>query len=424
MSYYTVYDLIQNVKRKIHGGSVPSPVADALDEGRRNMIKKIRPTEMRRKAYLEQALYPKVDRYSVPDDLQYDRITDINKLSDYHNVDTLQRPMELIYSRRFAQQRPGDKNKVSINNENGVKYASIRHPRGLRDCQGVTINKANSLTENGTWNVGGNVVNLRLDQLNHVTRGASLLFDINSSSNAGWIENFTMDSVDLSDYLNTGAAFAWLSIPLPKEMTSVRLTLGSDPTNLLTDLYFATVNQPHDNNMFTDGWNLLKYMLNNLNTVGTPNPKDLKYIRVDFTTTGNAIPNCNLDAIMARKGEVYEVFYQSAWCVIDAQTRAWKKMTTTNGDILPLEEDTFQILVLETALVVQKNIYGASAGAKADVTDIQDELKIAYSDYSFNHTDESIEPSESSYIVGDMYQGYSEESLDSYGESGDSYTGY
>ncbi len=415
MSTYTVYDLIQDVKRKIHGGDVPNPVDIALDEGRRKMIGKIRAPELKRTGYLEQALYPHVERYAVPEDLKYDNIIDIKKLSSYRNVDTMMRPLELVYDRRFDQNRRRSRNVISITNENGVKYAKISHPKGLKDHESTIINQSNSLTANGTWNVGGNVVNLRLDELNHVTRAASLAFDINNSSTSGFIENFTMDSVDLHDYLNTGAAFAWISIPDPIYLTSVKLTLGSDSSNLTNDIYYATVNQPHDNNMFVTGWNLLKYMLNNLNTVGTPNPKAITYVRLDFTTTGDPIPNCNMDSIIARKGEVYELKYNTAWCLIDPVTRAWKQRTTRNSDILPLEEDTYQILMLETALVVQKDIYGNNAGAKSDITDIEDELKGLYEEYSYNHTDENIEPSEYSYIEGNMYDGYSEESLDVYG---------
>ncbi len=420
-STYTVYDLIQDVKRKIHGGTVPNPISTEIDEGRRKMIAKITPPEMKRLAYLEQALYPHVDRYATPEDLKYDNIIDLRKLSSYRNVDTMMRPLELVYDRRFDQHRRNQRNIMSISNENGVKYIKVNHPKGLKECASTTINKVNSLTENGTWNIGGNVVNLRLDELNHVTRSASLAFDINSSSTTGFIENFTMDAVDIHDYLNTGAAFAWLSIPLPKELTSVKITLGSDSTNLTNDIYYATVNQPHDNNMFTTGWNLLKYMLNNLNTTGTPNPKAITYVRLDFTTTGQPIPNCNMDAIIVRKGEVYEVEYNSAWCLIDPQTFAWKQRTNKNSDILPLEEDTYQILMLETALVVQKNIYGTNAGAKADVTDIEDELKGLYDNYRYQHTDETIEPEEYSYIQGNMYDGYSEESLDVYGSGNQPY---
>lgn len=410
MSRYTVYNIAKDVTRKIHGGDIPDLQA-ALDEGRRNMIKNIQPTEMIRKAYMEQALYDQVHKYAIPYDMSYDNLIEIKLVSNYRNVDTLNHPLELVYRRRFDQYRKNARNVIAIEYENGVKYALINHPKGLKECQHLMVNDVNSLTANGSWNVGGNVINLRLDELNHITRNASLSFDINDSSSTGFIENFTMNPVDMSDYLNVGACFSWLSLPIPKEMVAVKITLGSNQTNLTTDFYTSTINQPHDNNEFVDGWNLLKYMLNDLSSVGNPNPKSIGFVRFDFTTTGKPIPSCNIDNIVIRKGVVYEMLYDSAFCVIDAISGAWKQFTTTNSDILPVEEDTYQILMLETAVSVQKELYGNNFGASTDVTGIQNELTAVYAAYKVNHTDESIQPTDDSYVFGDFMSGYSADSL-------------
>lgn len=413
---YTVYNIQQDVVAKIHGGEIDN-FQRALDEGRRNMIKNITPTEMIRKGYMEQALYDQVNKYSTADDMSYDNLIEIKMLSNYRNVDTLDHPLDLVYRRNFDQKRRNAKNVIAIEYENGVKYALINHPRGLRECQHLVVNNVDSLTSNGSWNVGGNVVNLRLDELNHITGRASLSFDINDSDSAGFIENFTMNPIDMSDYLNVGACFTWLSLPIPENMIAVKLTLGSNTSDLTTDIYTSTVNQPHDNNAFVDMWNLLKYMLNNLNSTGNPNPKNIGYIRFDFTTTGQPIPGCNIDNVVIRKGVVYEMVYNSAFCLIDARTKAWKQRTTANSDILPLEEDTYQILMLETALVVQKELYANNFGAQTDVSEIQSDLVQAYQMYRLNHTDESIEPDEYTYVLGDFMSGYATESINNeYGD--------
>ena len=368
MDRYTVYDAINFINRKLHGGTVTesSDFEGAFDEGRRNMLKMINPPELARIAYIEQALYDQVNKYAVPVDCNANLISNIRMLSSYHNVDTGCEPLAQVYSREFDQKYRD--NIFAINWNSGVKTMSIFHPQGLHKNQHLVINDVDSLTQNGTWNVGGNVVNLRLDELNHITKKASLSFDINDSSTTGYIENFTMKPVDLSEYLNSGATFEWLSLPIPKEMVSVTLTLGSNQTDLTTDYYYATVNQPHDNNEFVTGWNLLKYMMNNLNTVGNPNPKSIGFSRITFETTGKPIPGCNIDNIVVRRGVVYEMAYNSRWCLIDSTTNAWKKFTTSNSDIIPLEEDGFQILGLEVALVIQKELYANNFGAITDIT--------------------------------------------------------
>lgn len=412
MSRYTVYDLAVDVKKKLH--NVPAhDLPSSLDEARRNMIGNIKPPEMVRSATLEQALYDQINKYAIPEDLKYDNVIEIKMLSGYRNVDTLQHPLELVYRRQFDQKRRNARNVLAISNENGVKYAMIYHPKGLKRCQHLIVNDMNSLMNNGTWNVGGTITNLRLDQLNHITGRASLLFDIGNTETTGFIENFTMQPVDIHEYLNTGAAFLWLALPIPLDMVSVKLTMGSNASDLTTDLYTAVVNQPHDSNSFITGWNLLKYMLNSIVSVGNPDPKAINYIRIDITTTGeNAIPNCNLDNLVVRKGIVYDMLYNSQYCIQDTRTKAFKQRTTANSDILPLEEDTYEILMLETALVEQNYLYANNFGASTDVTDIKSQLFDKYTQYKLNHTDESLELTESTYALGDYMNGYSTESID------------
>ncbi len=389
-NFYTVGALRIDIDSNLHAGGT-SGLQDfyrTVDKGRRAMIGKVRPEELIRKGYIEQAFYPDVERYAVMEDLKYSDIIDLNLLAGYRNVDTMNYPLEVVYRRRFNQKRGGSNNIVNIGYENGVKYARIFRPlKGGRVGANNSlpnaphfqvINKCDSLSDNGTWNIGGNVVNLRLDELNHVIGHASLVFDINNSSTTGFIENFTMTPVNLSTFLQRGATFAWLDLPIPKELLSVKLTLGSNAGNLLTDLYTSTVNQPHDNNAFTTGWNLLKYMMNSLTVVGTPNPDAILYVRFDFTTTGQPIPNCHLDNIICRMGSVYEMTYNSSYIFMDAFTGAWKKVPTANSDIIVAEEDTYQLLMKESTLAAQQELYGSAYGAQSDVQDVAEELKGLY----------------------------------------------
>lgn len=436
MQYYTLFQLAKDMDSNLHGGGV-SQLQDffaTVDKGRRAMIGKIRPPELVRKNYLEEATFPSVDRYAVPDDLKYRDVLELGLLSGYRNVDTMNNPLTMVWRRRFDQKRNGAVNVMNIGYENGVKFARVFHTTGLDSPPWVTGDTGNSgsvsvingnqyvlihdcdtLSDNGTWNIGGNVVNLRLDELYHVVGRASLKFDINDSSTAGYIENFTLDAFDLDDFLQRGAAFAWLNIPLPQNLLSVKLTMGSDTGNLLNDLYYSTVDQPHDNNEFMTGWNLLKYMLNNLSTVGTPNPKALVYIRFDFTTNGDPIPNCNLDNIVARKGRVYEAVYNTSWCLMSANHKTWKKIGTAYDDIIVAEEDTYNCFLWECTLAAQKEIYGSTQAAKGDVSGIQEEMDKAYARYLMEHPSEALLDQDSTHIFGNQYDGLTDDPLPGYG---------
>ncbi len=435
MSFYTLFNIKQDVNANLPGNGI-SQLSDffkTFDKGRRAMIGKVRPEELIRTGYLEDALFPHVDRYAVPEDMKYDDVIEIRRLAGYRNVDTMEHPLELVYRRRFGQKRGSAANVMNIGYDNGVKYARIFRPTGgarygnnntnQTNCQYRVIHNCDSLNINGTWNVGGNVVNLREDRLLHVIGRGSLSFDINDSSTSGFIENFTLTPFSILEFLKRGAEFAWLNLPLPKEMIAVRLIMGSDPSDLTTDLYEGSVNQPHDNNSFVTGWNLLKYMLQNLTQVGTPNPEALTYIRFEFETTGQPIPNCNLDNIILRQGVVYEMVYNSSYCVRDAFTGAWKKIPTANSDIIIAEEDTYDLLVGEITLAAQKESYQSTPAAKESIESFGGDLAMKYKKFKMEHKSEAVLETDSTHVFGNMYDSYSDDTMpgfgNQYGQYGD-----
>lgn len=427
MPFYTLFNIKEDVNGNLPGNGI-SQLTDffkTFDKGRRAMIGKVRPEELIRTGYLEDALFPHVDRYAVPDDLKYDDVIEIKRLAGYRNVDTMEHPLELVYRRRFGQKRGSAANVMNIGYDNGVKYARIFRPTGgsrygnnntnQTNCQYRVIHNCDSLSENGTWNVGGNVVNLTEDNLLHVIGRGSLKFDINDSSTSGFIQNFTLTPFSILEFFKRGAAFAWFNLSIPKEIVSVRMSVGSDSSDLTNDLYYATVNQPHDNNQLQTGWNLLKYMLQELNMVGTPNPEALTWIRFDFETTGQPIPNCNLDNIILRQGNVYEMTYNSSFIVRDAFTGAWKKIPTANSDIIVAEEDTYNLLVGEITLAAQKESYQSTPAAKESIDSFSNDLILKYKKFKMEHKSEAVLVTDSVHVFGNMYDGYTDDTMPGFG---------
>lgn len=418
MSYrYTVNNIIKDVDRKLHTGgtSLTQDFFGALDEGRRNMTSRIQPFELERTMLIEQALYDQVGRYAVPEDLNEDSVIDIKALSSKRNLDTMDHPLEYVYRRRFDQKRRHAKNIFSVSYDSGVKYINIYHPRGLQECTQTVITDADSLSNNGTWNTGGNLVNLQLDKLNYVAGHGSLKFDFNNSGTTGFIENFSLTPVTLFDYLEKGAVFTWVNLPVFDVVTSIQITLGSS----ITDYYTFTVNNPHDNNQFVAGWNLLKFPIDQMNSVGLPNPRSITYVRFDFTTTGQSMANCNMDNVVARKGLVYQITYESSFCFVDPQTLLWKQFATQNSDFISLEEQAYELLMLETAMSILQEAYGNSNRGNDDIAKMAGDIERKYQKFIKDHKQDSIDPHQTSYIFGNMYDGYTDDSLsDSNQESG------
>lgn len=405
---YTVSDLQKDAKRRLTT-SDPSVSLDfygALLEGKRKMNRKIAPPETVRTAYMEEAIYGDLEKLAVPPDINYDNVIEVKKLKSYRNsnIDTMEHELEVVYRKRFNQNKPGSRNIMTINYVNGLKTASIKKPTGLRSRQ-LLVDDFDSLDKTGIYNFGGNVVNLTIDNKNYIQGNGSIKFDFNNSSTDGFIEKTLSKALDIKDFLQVGAVFAGLSVSMPKDLISVRLRLYSSDTAY----YDYTVNAPHNDINFIKNWNSLKFYLDNQYSTDNPNPREIIKYRIDFVTTGISIPEMRLDSMFARTGQVYEMTYQSSYSYIDAETGEWKFRPEKATDILPYEDDSYQVYMLECTLVLQKELYANNAAGKADVSSVENELEIAYSDYFMNHKSEVIEPTQSTYIFGDYMNGYDED---------------
>lgn len=416
MRFYIVQELAEDINSKLGNGSVNVNVADfyaRIDEGRRKMLRKISPPELVRQAYLEEAIYDQVNAYAIPSDLEGDKVINLRKLSGYRNVDRMERPLEQVYRRRFDQYRQGSRNVFSINYTNGLKTMSLFRPNGLPTHQSLCINEADSLTQGGTWTTGGNVVNLNFDKLKYISGHGSISFDFNNSATTGFLELTLTNPVDLFTFLERGAVFTWLDISNFLILSSVKLILESTPGQ-----YFEmTVNSPHDSNVWQNDWNLLKYQLSSMTTVNAPNPRAITKVRFEFVTTGLVMNGCHLDNIVARRGQVYEIAYESAYIIKDANTGAWKKRATSPTDIVLAEEDTYQILMLESAISVLEEATNSTEYTNSHITRLKRELSGtpgdrhdpgAYRLYSEAHPSEEILKQDTMWIFGNMYDGLSE----------------
>lgn len=372
------------------------------------MTREIAPPELVRTAILEQALYDHVDNYAVPEDMNYKDVIDVKKLASYRdkNLDTLDHPLQIVYRKRYNQKRGGSKNVMTIGYVNGIKTASIENPTGLNSKK-LLIHDCDSLDNNGIWNYGGNIDNLIIDNLNHIQGKGSLKFNLNNTTNTGYIENSTLEPVDLYDFLQRGAIFSSLSVPVMNKIISIRFRLYSSTT----DYYDYTVNRPHNANSFQIGWNVLKFVFSNQFIVGNPNPRELTKIRFDFITNGEQVNDVRLDGIFARTGETYEVTYQSSFCIIDPETGEWKLRVDSGNDILPFEDDSYNIFMLEVLMELKKELQGKNNASNADMQSTQLELSKAYDYYKMDHPSEVIEDSIYTYTFGDSLNGYQDDIL-------------
>ncbi len=398
MSRYNVFNLRTDVARNL-STSTPKASLDfygAIQQAGRSMKKRINPPEMVRTYTLEDAVYGHINEYAVPEEMSYDDVIEITKLESRHggNVDTLENPMSVTHRKSFWKK---DKhfgqvqNVMTINYNNGLKTASIHNPTGLHPRQ-MMINNMDSLNTNGTFTVGGNIGNLRIDHLNREQGKGSFSFDINDSGTYGFIETMDMQPFDITSFLDRGALFERFFTSLPKEVTSISLSVYSSPT----DYYRYTVNGPHNQSTgFLDGWNQLKFLIESYS--GNPNPKALIGFKLEITTTGNTVGLCGFDELIARNGDVYEITFESRYFIINPDSGQWIQRATKGTDELVFEDDTYDVFMWETVIALQKELLANNSIAKADIDGSKESLEEAYTQFFLKHPSEVVEPSAAMY---------------------------
>ena len=394
---FNVSKLITDISRRISPAN-PGDSKDifgAIEDGARDVLTNVAPKDLSRRVEIENALYDQVYRFNCPDDLDSKHILQWYKLDKKHNVDTFYHPMLQTTNRRFDQHRGYDRNIFTVEWQSGVKFLKVSDFTG---DPGFTIHKMDSLADNGSWNVFGNVVNLTPDNLNFLAGAGSLRFSINTSSNTGGIENFTLTPVDISEFLVTGKVFTWLDVPNLNQFQTVTLELISSAGNS----YSITVNAPHDTSQFQLNWNLIgfpfdpQYMTVN----GAPDPKNINHIKLTFVTNGTLLMNdVRVDNIVMRKGAAFGIQYISDYMFHDVQSGIWKSKPSDGSDIIHVDGDTYKILLSESSVILGQELFSGKT-KEGDLQRLEKYRKDDYTMYKRKNKEEFIEEQQEMYRFG------------------------
>jgi len=409
---FTVSQLVSDASRRISPAN-PSDSRDILGatgDAARRLLADITPKDLSRRVELENALYDQVYRFTCPEDLDSKNIMQWYRLSKDHNTDTFFHPMRQVTNRRFDQDKPWNRDMFTIEYQSGIKFIKVSNFNG--NTPGMTIHKMESITENGTWNVFGNVVNLTTDNLTYVAGNGSLRMDINTSSNTGGIDNFTLTPVDITEYFTVGKVFTWVYVPNLNQIQTITLDLFS----AVGDYYSITVNSPHDTNQFQLGWNLVGFPLDTrfMTTNGTPNPANINQIKITFVTNGTLLmESVRLDNLVLRKGAVYGIQYASDYMFHDAQTGIWKAIPTDPSDIIHVDDEIYNVLVSQLAVVIGQELFTGKSAAD-DIGRLEKWLDRDTKEYKKRNKEEFIEEQQQFYNFGVPF-GYYNRGDDYYG---------
>lgn len=391
----TIAQVKTKITSRLHGTTL-NKISDfytICQDAAELMLSRIDPVETTRKTTLTNAVYDNVYDYSLPSDFKSPADLVLQANADNTNNSTLQR----TFAREFVNRKKN--NQLAILWRDAVQF--LRFSRNINTP--VVVDKADSLTENGTWAVGGNASNLVLDTLNFISGNGSLKTDVSSA----------------------GA------------LVNVIVRIGNDSSNY----FHRTVTTGHFE-AFKQGWNLLRFDISGMAEVASVDMSAIDYVRVTVTYNTNQtayyektltnsldlsenydsdgaiflytyfdsttnLTLLRLDNITANLGSMFDLTYYSNY-LFRTSAGAWISKPTSDSDIVNLSEVSYKIFEAEISRIITQQVEGAMGifdytywNTQLEGADGTGENTGLYADYLAQFPSERLESTTTYYDTGD-----------------------
>lgn len=352
---YNITQLKNDLAGVLHGTTLNqiTNLDGLINRAARQVLLDVDPQETRRIVEIGTPIFDSVWDYGIPDDLKGNKVVDIRPQVNRQPSD--------VFIQQYNQDFDVSKQWLGWNNNDftiqfNTSVKTIRiNAAGFP--AGVVLNYASSLTDNGTWTVGGGATNLTVDNQNFVVQGGSLSFDLQAGQSSGYIETSDMESLNIENQLNQGTEFLYTFFPTASSITSVNLRWGSSST----DYYSRTVTATQMNTVFQNGWNFLSFAWAGITPVGSPDPSDITYLRVTWNYDSTLQTGVKLNDIVSRMGRFLEIEYYSKFLFRDASTGAYQENVTDDTNLINLDTESFNLLFNYVAYLAAQQQQGANA---------------------------------------------------------------
>lgn len=335
---YTRSQLIARINAGIQGRKgILVDINETANDAVREVINQIDISSTLRSYSLAPKLFRSVYDYAAPSDLKSNNITDIPP-----QVKRSDGQWFLVSPEEFDRSKGYQKGQIALDQYNGVSI--LRIATNLDD-QKITISSLDSLTAGGgTWIALGDFGSLTVDNDDFLMENASIAGVIGSSgTTTAGIQNVGLNSTDITLYMQgNSAAFAYVKINDPTNITNYQLNLGSSSGNY----YYKTVTSQNNGAALVAGWNLLRFDLANLSKVGSPDMTKITYSAFFMNKNGAKINESGykFDSIVLRRGAIYNVRYYSRFGWQDSSGN-YKENSTSDSDVLVADSTEFNLMV-------------------------------------------------------------------------------
>lgn len=350
---YSITDVAADLAAILHGTDLSQIVnIDGLyNRAARQVILDIDPQETKRIQQTTTPIYNQVFDYAVPVDLKGNKIIDIFPQVNRTSTDIFVQDFNQAFD--VAKIWTGQ-DQFTILFNTGLKTIRIAAPNLTAPVQ---VNQASDNDSNGTWILGGDATNLRTNNSNYIVGGGSLMFDLPAAGTSGYLENSSMNALDLSDWVNQATNFLYTYLPTASSFSNIEFRFGSSASNYY--VLTATVNQ--QNTAFVNGWNQCQYVWSSMTQVGTPDSTALDYIRVTWAYDGTAQTGILLNDIFTALGTIMNIEYYSKYLFRNATTGAWQETVLDNSDLVNLDTESYNIFLYQVVYLALQQQQGLDA---------------------------------------------------------------
>lgn len=191
-------------------------------------------------------------------------------------------------------------------------------------------------------------------------------------------------ALNVSEYLR-GTVFVPVRLSEASSVASIKLRLQTDAGN-----YYEVSSDNDDiNDSLVDGWNFVRFSMENRATTGAPTDSNITAWRLTITTTTGLTITAVIDRMTLQKNAPLWLEGYSDRIFVDGTTGAAKSdvsTTSTDGDYVNVDEELADILHYELCLLVEQAGDASKDGNSSSAFAAQ--LKRAYANYFENHPSE------------------------------------
>lgn len=354
---YSVSNLFQDLEGVLHGTTLKqiTNLNGVINRAARKLLLDVDPQETIREVPFSTPVFDSVFEYAIAPDVKGISILDIRPQINRTARDIFNQD----YSQQFSLGAQQNNNGANISQFN-IKFNSSLKTILINSASAppsIIMNTASGVQINGTWTTGGGAQNLTTNNINWVANGGSLQFDLSAGQTTGYLENSTMQALDLSANLNQATDFLWSSLPTGTAFTSIALRWGSSSTNY----YESTATMTQAQTAFQNGWNQTDYVWKDATVHGSPNAASITYLRVTYTYNSTLQTAVLLNNITCNMGQILNYLYYSKYMFRDSATGAYQETVTDTSNLINLDTESYNLLFYQVAYLASQQQQGKNA---------------------------------------------------------------